>query len=419
MNLFKINDYLTLKLEENKTQIYVGGKKFRQCIFILLNIPINEITLSEKIKSIDEAAEKLDFTLERSNQLKTAIDSETEFWAHCSNLQAWYDYNCDTRLLHRNLAFPLLEALTKIGDPIAKIRFKEEIARRLGSGNEKVTEFLINEGFDRYLNHEEQIIATLNTKESDLIFDLEEFTDNIFIQVPKLESTLNEDPFQQIVVRDQSITGLLIHWFDKPVKSFPNNISNLKNLEDFRYIGEWILTLPRSLNKLSKLNKLIISSKILKSIPDSITKITSLQHLSIRSPLLERIPEKIGDLEELIVLNIGDKIEKFPTSFLKLNKLEYLYINKNPLTQLPQSIYYLESLKELHVDNDLLNEISESIYKLENLEVINIKSNNLKEIPETLLILKHLRILFINVRVLTEESKKIIEKLKQRKVKIF
>ena len=36
---FKVNEYLTLKLEESQTNIYVNGKFFRQCKYLLLDIP--------------------------------------------------------------------------------------------------------------------------------------------------------------------------------------------------------------------------------------------------------------------------------------------------------------------------------------------------------------------------------------------
>ncbi len=35
---YKINEFLSVKLENNKTYIYVQGKKFLQCKYLLLNI---------------------------------------------------------------------------------------------------------------------------------------------------------------------------------------------------------------------------------------------------------------------------------------------------------------------------------------------------------------------------------------------
>ena len=62
------------------------------------------------------------------------ITPKQEFWGHCSNIQAWVECEYDTRLLHSNLSFPLLKALSDAGDQLALIRFKEEIALRLEGG---------------------------------------------------------------------------------------------------------------------------------------------------------------------------------------------------------------------------------------------------------------------------------------------
>lgn len=84
-----------------------------------------------------------------------------------SNLQVWVECEYDTRLLHRNIAFPLLEKLTEAGDPLAKKRFKEEIAKRYSSKNPTVIKFLELEGYLKYLSNEE--MASL--KEDISLFD--------------------------------------------------------------------------------------------------------------------------------------------------------------------------------------------------------------------------------------------------------
>ena len=63
-NEFKVNKYITLKLEDQITNIYVKGDLFKQCKFLLINILIDKISLFDEIESIDEAAEKLDRSLE-------------------------------------------------------------------------------------------------------------------------------------------------------------------------------------------------------------------------------------------------------------------------------------------------------------------------------------------------------------------
>ena len=128
MKEFIVNEYITLKLEDGKVNIYVNGELFRQCKFLLINIPIEEISSFDDIESIDEAAERLSRNLEHH---KIEIPPETEFWGHCSNLQVWVEHNYDTKLLAQNLAFPLLKKLSSL-DPIARRIFKEEIAKRFG-----------------------------------------------------------------------------------------------------------------------------------------------------------------------------------------------------------------------------------------------------------------------------------------------
>ena len=149
---FKVNDHLSLRLENNQTNIYVGGKLFRQCKYLLLNISKDKSTELKKIESIDEAEVKLDKRMESDHSI---ISPETEFLGHCSNLQAWYESNYDTRILHRNLAFPLLKELTEERDFLARKKFKQEIAKRLESGFPSVVLYLIEEGYYKFLSHEE------------------------------------------------------------------------------------------------------------------------------------------------------------------------------------------------------------------------------------------------------------------------
>ena len=54
---YKINEFLALKLEEGKTNIYIKGKKFLQCKRLAINIPNQDIPLYDDIDSIDEAAD--------------------------------------------------------------------------------------------------------------------------------------------------------------------------------------------------------------------------------------------------------------------------------------------------------------------------------------------------------------------------
>ncbi|MGM0470434.1 MAG: hypothetical protein ACQERB_16755, partial [Promethearchaeati archaeon] len=136
---FVINEYITLRLEGENTIIYVNGEKFLICKYLLITILEKQLEYFQDITSIDEASDRLDPSLEPyigiEGELhrKEEIPAKTEFWGHCSNIQAWAEYEYDTRLLHSNLAFPLLRKLSEIGDPTARAKFREEIYKRFES----------------------------------------------------------------------------------------------------------------------------------------------------------------------------------------------------------------------------------------------------------------------------------------------
>ncbi|MCK4381441.1 MAG: hypothetical protein KAW51_09915 [Candidatus Lokiarchaeota archaeon] len=164
MQKFTINAFLDLRLEDGRTNIYVNNKLFMHCKYILLNIPIDKIEDFERIDSIDEIVEIIDghFKISGENQVK--ISPKTIFWAHCSNLQVWYENDYNSCLLHRNLAFPLVKALTKAGDKLAASVFKEEVAKRFENSNIKVNQFLLNNRYLDCLNKDELSILLVQTK---------------------------------------------------------------------------------------------------------------------------------------------------------------------------------------------------------------------------------------------------------------
>ncbi|MCP6719584.1 MAG: hypothetical protein KJI71_05205 [Patescibacteria group bacterium] len=165
---YKINEYLSVRLYERFTYIYIKEERFFSCMRLLLNILPSKLRQTRKIQSIDEAEEVL-------SNLDYEIAPEMEFLGHCSNLQVWVENGYDTRLLHRNLAFPLLKELTKAGDPLAKKVFKEEVIKRLLSGYLPVIEFLIENNYVDLLTIEElsNIFEDRNSKlQKNIIFDL-------------------------------------------------------------------------------------------------------------------------------------------------------------------------------------------------------------------------------------------------------
>lgn len=190
MKKFKINDYISLRLEKDKTNVYINGEKIIQCKYLLLQDPDDKSLVDEEdFLSIDRLSEKLDKTLELDDSVEAQnykIDSEIEFWAHCSNIQAWAENNYDTQMLHSNLSFPLLKKLTIAGDPVAKEVFKIEIFKRFKSGDLKVMTFLTKEGYLDYFGWDEY----------DLLFeDIDYYTRKELQQRVKEEKKIPKDTF--------------------------------------------------------------------------------------------------------------------------------------------------------------------------------------------------------------------------------
>jgi hypothetical protein len=176
---FRVNEYISLKLEGDEAVIYVEGERFLQCKKLIINIPVNKISSFDEIESIDEALERLDKSEETSTKNEVKIPPEVEYWGHCSNLQVWAENNYDTRLLHRNLAFPFLNKLTDIGDTIAKKVFIKEIKKRLIGGEKNIITYLV-------LNNYMDLLG-----KNDLTYILRRSSKNFLIKL--LESDLDSD----------------------------------------------------------------------------------------------------------------------------------------------------------------------------------------------------------------------------------
>ncbi len=97
MKEFNVNEYITLKLEDGKTNIYIKGEKFIQCIRLFLHIPEQNIESFEEINSIDEATEVYDKYIYQNKIIQWnnfiplrnqeySISSEHEFPFRCNYL---------------------------------------------------------------------------------------------------------------------------------------------------------------------------------------------------------------------------------------------------------------------------------------------------------------------------------------------
>lgn len=391
MQEFKINEFITLKLEQEKTNIYVLGEKFIQCKYLLINILAQETELYDKINSIDDAAENLDKSLERGNLKAFTIDipPRMEFWGHCSNLQVWAEQDYDTRFIHSNLAFPLLKKLTEVGELKAKKMFKDEIGKRYENGPDSVRQFLALEGYMDYLSREEMWSVMPNQSEVRILRAIERKAETEFKLCSNEveELVLGEEPNQLAF----SIKG------DNVIEI---NFLNFKKLPTLKW-GE-IFAL---LGKLSALKWLHLSHNNIKHIPNNIKHIKGLEVLALNHNEIVEIPEAIGELEKLIWLILNNNnIRKLPKTIGKLQLLEELRLDVNELTLLPSSIGKLKSLKKLHLGNNRFDNFPDIIIEMESLVQLSLSYNLLSDIPEKMIEMKSLKGINLKGNKINESS---------------
>ena len=370
MQEFKVNDFVTLKLEGKDTVIYVAGERFRQCKYLLLNIPVEEVSSFDEIDSIDEVAEKLDNSLESmANPLKDYyrfdISPEVGFWAHCSNLQVWSENDYNTRLLHSNLAFPLLQKLTEVGDKQALKVFKEEIAKRIESGYEPVIKFLWNERFIRYLSKEE-LSAIPHFKEFMHLLDIEaRFNVKFFWADDRLDADEENVWFSMSegYVNELVISGI------PEFHSFPKSLTNLRHLTDIRMIENNIKSIPDTIANLDLLTYLDLTGNRITKIPEMIGNCKKLEVLKLRANLISTFPDSIGNLTLLKELDLANNCLTILTNSIgKLNKLKRIDLGSNRLETLPNSILKLQSLEFLRLVGNKITLTSKYLGKLKSEE---------------------------------------------------
>ncbi|MHA2258473.1 MAG: leucine-rich repeat domain-containing protein [Promethearchaeota archaeon] len=393
---FVINTLLTLRLEEGKTYIYVAGKRFRQCKFLILNILKEKAGDHDEINSIDEAAELLNPAMKHPPEWEEIhrqevpvykILPEEEFWGLCSNLQTWYEHGYNTRLLHANLAFPLLKKLTDLGDLQAKRIFKEEIIERYNTGVESVRHYLRNMNYLRYLSLEELLSIINNDLEREAILQL---TEKLF-----RKDTLDIDVKKGKVIK--------IRLQGQKMKKVQEQVRELISLEHLILSYNSLEELPEWIGEFQNLMVLEVTDNILKKLPDSIGELKLLKRLNVRNNQIEVLPESIGRLKSLIVLELyQNKIESLPESIGNLTSLELLSIYENKLNNLPESIGKLARLEKLILSNNGLKKIPESFISLNVLKELYLGSNDLKDLPSVIGKLKNLEKLSISNNPITK-----------------
>jgi len=399
---FKINEFITLKLEDKKTNLYINGELFEQCSYILLNKRADKLEELQAIDSVDELAElSIDEIAKTPSHIKEDdfeieildIPAHVRFLVHCSNLQAWAENNYETRLLHSNLSFPLLKKLTEVGDTKAKQKFKEEIIFRFFNGTKNIQKYLLQEGYMKLITIDEKYILFKLEEEENVIRELERLTGKEF-------NIDNEEflYYQSLVLKEGKVKELNLVRCN--ITEIPRIIKRLKNLEVLRIYSNQLRQLPDWIGEISSLKILKILEE-LEELPDSIGHLKSLEILELHDTMIKTLPESFGNLYKLRKLDLShNKLKNLPESFGNLKALEQLIVVNNELEILPKSFGNLTSLKELELSENKLITLPDSFGYLKSLRVVDLSNNQLKQIPELIGNLKSIKTITLNTNLL-------------------
>jgi hypothetical protein len=389
---FHIGENITLKLEDSNpnsyrdwTVIYVNGEQFLQCHFLLITVSEDNQSSLNKMESIDEMELYLS-KIQETNP--TTLTPEEEFVGHCSNLQAWFEYGYDTRLLHRFLAFPLLKRLTEIDDNQARKVFKEEIRLRLLSGVDSVVKYLVTEGYIDYFTVEEWRVL-----KREFSPDLKKCIEVTIIDVLKTVGTSHnrkEQLFNFLLIFNETLASSLEGVEFNGEKFFPKNgvlkfhITKDKS-KKIKEISEIM-----GLDQLKSLKEIYLWNQDIREIK-SLDKLIDIEVLNLHNNKIEEI-RNIDTLINLRKLSLKkNKIIEIK-GLTQQKNLNYLDLSENRIKDI-KGLESLVNLKSLNLRNNYIIEIN-GLEKLNNLEILDLGNNRIRKIKNInhLINLKNLRL---------------------------
>ncbi len=336
MSEFRINDHLSLRLEEGKTIIYVDNERFSQCKYLLLNIHIDKISTFDEIQSIDEASVNFNKFLDSSQEgtiKPVEIPPEVEFWGHCSNLQVWAENRYDTRLLHRNLAFPLLNKLAEVGDPLAKIMFKEEIIKRFSSGERTVMQYLMGKRYFEMLDEEEL---------ESYFFSIPHLFKEFFVKLRDEEDKEVREEYENDLYYLLNILRKTDHLLDKLVMEKDKNL--------LRYLLRIVVLTPVDLEVIVLINELF--KKIKNSSIETFKKLEEVINYQFNNGSSEILLELMLD-RFFEYLDNSSVVSLF--SSLNFTKNLYFLVDKDPLNIIDCLIEFFILVSDKQLIHSFLN----------------------------------------------------------------
>jgi len=137
-----INEYLDVAWDtaDERVHVLIAGEPFIHCKFLIARVTPTDADVS----SIDDLARERKAKKFEHGGIRNYLTVQEEVFARASNIQAWADNDYDTRLLHSNISFPLLNALAEAGDAKARRVIGSEVAGRIHEGNASTVDHILD-----------------------------------------------------------------------------------------------------------------------------------------------------------------------------------------------------------------------------------------------------------------------------------
>jgi hypothetical protein len=127
--------YIDLRWEDKKPRIYVAGKPFLYCSFLVASVDVTDPSIQDM--TIEDLAEQPGAKQMEGRDVvdEGLLTADEVMFGFASSLEGWVRAKYNTQALHANLSFPLLKELAKAGDAKAKKALQVEIIERISAGH--------------------------------------------------------------------------------------------------------------------------------------------------------------------------------------------------------------------------------------------------------------------------------------------
>lgn len=177
MQTYVVNEFISLRLENGLSQIYVMGELFKHCKYLLISLPAEEFDEFEGYDSMDEIIKA---TNKRGGGEQSAkgLTPEEAFRGHCSNLQAWVENDYNYKILDTNLSIPIINSVLK---GIVKERDKEKFRNFFMSVVKSLDEYVTSSLSNEYTYGKFTYLSNIVFRTRDRYFTDEEISGSIVL----------------------------------------------------------------------------------------------------------------------------------------------------------------------------------------------------------------------------------------------